>query len=109
MAPRAPRKAEVLVEEVASAAPPPTLGRILHVNLGPVDPLWRMAYVVDVHRFGTSPDDWSAIAEVKMAPADRSYPPGARMWHDDSGRHFIHVKPDSHGEALGQWRWPPRG
>lgn len=102
-----PRKALVLDEETVTVIGP-TLGRIVHVNLGVVDPLWRAAFVVDVHRFGVRTDDWSAIAEILLPPGDRGYPPGSKVWKDDSGRHFVHLKPDTHGDALGCWRWPPR-
>lgn len=102
--PRAPKQEAEVIDIVQV----PTVCRFVQINIGEVDEVWRPVLVVDFLRFGTADEDWRATGEVFLAPGDTPFPNGTGMWIGDHGHCYVEIKPETSGEALGQWRWPPR-
>lgn len=76
------------------------LGRIVHLNIGIPDAKWRPGIIVDV-------EGNVAMCEVFLAPSDRPYPAGSRLFLDND-RVYVVLNAANEGKEIGCWRWPPR-
>lgn len=76
-------------------APPLGAGRIIHLNIGTAEQVWRPAIVID--------EEW---LQAFLRPGDLPYAPGSRLTIGAHGEYLAPIGDE--GDKCGQWRWPPR-
>ena len=78
----------------------PSVGRIIHYNIGADEQDWRPAIVV-------RDDGGTQTVEVFLGPGDIPFSPASRL-AIVFGKAFSHISPHLEGEGVGCWRWPPK-